>query len=181
MRDPTLGADGAPYTVELDGAALAVIDTTVPGRCGGALPADQLSWLEDVARGTPDPVLVFAHHPATHFDRDYSIGDDVHALVDLVRRHHNIVGWLAGHTHTNRVVRLDGARGVPFAEVACAKDYPGAWAEYRIYDGGYTQVMRRVSTPAARAWSERGRAMIQGVYRDLVLGAVADRCFSEAF
>jgi hypothetical protein len=41
--------------------------------------------------------------------------------------------------------------------------------------------MRRVTAPAARAWSERGRRMIQGIYRDLVLGAVAERCFTEAF
>ena len=29
-------------------------------------------------------------------------------------------------------------------EVACVKDYPGAWAEYRVYDGGYTQIVRRI-------------------------------------
>ena len=79
------------------------------------------------------------------------------------------------------MLRDDATRGVPFVEVACAKDYPGAWAEYRVYEGGYTQVMRRVAAPAARAWSERGRTMIQGWYRDLVLGTVADRCFTQHF
>ena len=74
-----------------------------------------------------------------------------------------------------------GPRGIPYAEVACGKDYPGAWAEYRIYEGGYTQVMRRVAEPDARAWSERARHMIQDIYRDLVLGSVADRCFTELF
>ena len=66
-------------------------------------------------------------------------------------------------------------------EVACAKDYPGAWAEYRIYEGGYTQVVRRVVAPAARDWSERARHMIQGIYRDLVLGGIDDRCFTQSF
>ena len=70
---------------------------------------------------------------------------------------------------------------MPFVEVACTKDYPGAWAEYRVYEGGYTQVMRRVAAPAAREWSELGRTMIQGIYRDLVLGALADRCFTHQF
>jgi hypothetical protein len=39
----------------------------------------------------------------------------------------------------------------------------------------------RVTAPAARAWSVRGRHMIQGIYRDLVLGTIADRCFTQAF
>ena len=72
-------------------------------------------------------------------------------------------------------------RDVPFVEVACAKDYPGAWAEYRVHEGGYTQVMRRVAAPDARDWSERARHMIQGIYRDLVLGTIDDRCFTQTF
>jgi hypothetical protein len=70
---------------------------------------------------------------------------------------------------------------VPFVEVACTKDYPGAWAEYRVYDGGFTQVVRRVCEPAAFTWSERARNMIQGIYGELVLGSLADRCFSYCF
>ena len=41
--------------------------------------------------------------------------------------------------------------------------------------------MRRVAAPDARAWSEQGRRMIQGIYRDLVLGSIDDRCFTETF
>jgi Icc protein len=177
-RDPGLARRDAPYAVTLEGVVLAVVDTTVPGRCGGALPAMQRHWLDDLARSTADPVLVFAHHPPWNPDLDYAlIPADAAALREMISRHDNIVGYLAGHTHTNRV-RHDG---VPFVEVACAKDYPGAWAEYRVYEGGYTQVMRRVAAPAARAWSELGRTMIQGWYRDLVLGTIDDRCFAHRF
>jgi hypothetical protein len=41
--------------------------------------------------------------------------------------------------------------------------------------------MRRIASPEALDWSERCRAMIQGIYRDLVLGDVGDRCFTERF
>ena len=182
IRDPQLARQDAPYAIALDGVVLAVLDTTVPGRVGGALPAAQRDWLEGLAAETTDPVLVFAHHPTTNADPDYSlVTDDHHALLDLVARHDNIVGYLAGHTHTNRVLRNESTGAVPFAEVACAKDYPGAWAEYRVYEGGFTQVMRRVAAPAARAWSELGRTMIQGWYRDLVLGTIDDRCFTQLF
>ncbi len=181
-RDPQLARQDSPYAVILDGVTLAVLDTTVPGRIGGALSGAQLGWLDELAAATSGPVLVFAHHPAWNPDLDYALVPGDHdALRAVVARRDNVVGYLAGHTHTNRVLRDDATRGVPFVEVACAKDYPGAWAEYRVYEGGYTQVMRRVAAPAARAWSERGRTMIQGWYRDLVLGTVADRCFSQHF
>jgi hypothetical protein len=178
MRDPQLARQDAPYAVALDGVTLAVLDTTVPGRVGGALPAAQRAWLEDLAAGTSGPVLVFAHHPAENPDLDYALlPADNAALREVVARRDNIVGYLAGHTHTNRVLH----DRVPFAEIACAKDYPGAWAEYRVYEGGYTQVMRRVAAPAARAWSELGRTMLQGWYRDLVLGTIDARCFTHQF
>jgi 3',5'-cyclic-AMP phosphodiesterase len=179
MRDPDLARQGAPYAVVLDGLTLAVLDTTVPGRVGGTLDAEQRGWLDELAAGSPDPVLVFAHHPAANADPNYGLSADDHdALAAVFARRENIVGYLAGHTHSNHVVRDGRGRGVPCVEVACAKDYPGAWAEYRVYEGGYTQVMRRVAAPAARAWSERARHMIQGIYRDLVLGTVDDRCFT---
>ncbi len=178
MRDPDLARQDAPYSWRFDGVTLAVLDTTVPGRVGGALPADQLGWLDDLAAATSDPVLVFAHHPGWNADPDYGLlPADSEALRGCVARRDNIVGYLAGHTHTNRVQH----DRVPFVEVACAKDYPGAWAEYRVYEGGFTQVMRRVAAPPARAWSELGRTMIQGWYRDLVLGTIDDRCFARHF
>lgn len=182
MRDPQLAREGAPYSIELGGATLAVLDTTVPGRVGGGLDAEQLAWLDEVASAAAGPVLVFAHHPAFNADPRYGLpAADHEALLSVFTRRENVAGYFAGHTHTNRVVRDPRGRDVPCVEVACAKDYPGAWAEYRIYEGGYTQVMHRVGAPAARAWSERARGMIQGVYRDLVLGTIDDRCFTHLF
>jgi 3',5'-cyclic AMP phosphodiesterase CpdA len=182
MRDPELARQGAPYAVELGRVTLAVLDSTAPGRVGGQLGPVQIRWLDELATATVDPVLVFAHHPAYHADPDYRVSLDDHAaLLAVFERCENVVGYFAGHTHTNRVARDGRGRHVPCVEVACAKDYPGAWAEYRVYEDGYTQVMRRVSTPAARAWSERGRSMGQGLYRDLVLGTIDDRCFTERF
>ena len=55
------------------------------------------------------------------------------------------------------------------------------WAEYRIYEGGYTQVVRRIAAPEAREWSERARTMFHGLYRDLVARHLDDRCFTHQF
>jgi predicted phosphodiesterase len=188
MSDPAMAIEGAPYAVELPGATLAVLDTTAPGHVGGALPSEQVEWLDALAASSTAPVLVFGHHPVWNFDTAHAV--DPHyaiaregsiALLELIRRRQNIAGYFAGHTHTNRVRRYQRAPHVPCVEVACGKDYPGAWAEYRVYEGGYTQVMRRISAPDALAWSERCRQMIQGIYRDLVLGQIADRCFTHRF
>jgi predicted phosphodiesterase len=182
MRDPEMARQGAPYAIPLDGVTLAVLDTAAPGQVGGVLDAAQRGWLDDLAAATPDPVLVFAHHPAHNADPRYGLGPaDYEGLLAVLARRENIAGYFAGHTHTNHVVRDPRGRDVPCVEVACAKDYPGAWAEYRIHEGGYTQVMRRVAAPAARDWSERARHMIQGIYRDLVLGTIDDRCFTQHF
>jgi predicted phosphodiesterase len=188
MVDPGLAVQGAPYAVELDGVTLAVLDTTAPGHVGGVVPRAQTEWLDALAADGDAPVLVFGHHPVwyvdtTHpVDPHYVIAHDASVqLLEVIDRRPNIVGYLSGHTHTNRVRRYERARRVPCVEVACGKDYPGAWAEYRVYEGGYTQVMRRISAPDALSWSERCRAMIQGIYRDLVLGRITDRCFTERF
>jgi predicted phosphodiesterase len=185
MRDAAMGVESTPYAVEIPGATLAVLDTTAPGHVGGALPVSQVEWLDELARTADGIVLVFGHHPIWNLDSQrrvdphYAIAREGSvALVEVIRRRAAIAGYFAGHTHANRVRRYERARNVPCVEVACTKDYPGAWAEYRVYEGGYTQVMRRISAPDALDWSERCRGMIQGIYRDLVLGRIGDRCFA---
>ena len=133
-------------------------------------------------------MLVFGHHhpwdpsSAARNERYFGINpDDSEALCGVITRRTAIAGYFAGHTHRNRVRRFEAARRVPIVEVACVKDYPGAWAEYRIHEGGYTQIVRRIAAPAALAWTEQTRSMFGGLYRDYALGAQSDRCFSEAW
>ncbi len=179
-------AVNAPTTVELPGVTLAVIDTVRPGSEHGRIPADQIEWLEAVASSSTAPVLVFGHHhpwdPSSDERSDHYFGinpDDSEALCGVITRCESIAGYFAGHTHRNRVRHFDAARRVPIVEVACVKDYPGAWAEYRVHEGGYTQMVRRISTPDAMEWTEKTRMMFRGLYRDYALGAQSDRCFSR--
>jgi predicted phosphodiesterase len=189
MLDPEMAIQGAPYSVRVDGVILAVLDTVIPGTDAGQLSREQAQWLDDLAGDTTGPVLVFGHHPCFDVEQGVRTGrpyfgiqpDDSERLVDVVARHENLAGYFAGHTHRNRIRRFDRARRVPFAEIACTKDYPGAWAEYRIYEGGYTQLVRRVGAPDAFAWAERTRGLYEGVYRDYALGPLEHRCFTERF
>ena len=189
MVDPNMALEAAPYAVDLGGVTLAVLDTVIPGTDAGQLTADQVAWLEDLAGARRGPVFVFGHHPCFDVEHGLRTGrryfgiqpDDSDRLVDAFGRHDNLVGYFAGHTHRNRVRRFDRARRVPFGEIGCTKDYPGAWAEYRVHEGGYTQVVHRVAAADAFAWAERTRGLYEGVYRDYALGPLEHRCFTQRF
>jgi predicted phosphodiesterase len=177
-----------PFAVELDGVTLAVLDTVRPGTDRGRISAAQLSWLDELAEASVDPLLVFGHHhpwdPASHDRSETYFGinpDDSDALCAVIARRESIAGYFAGHTHRTRVRHFAAARMVPIVEIACVKDYPGAWAEYRVHEGGYVQLTRRIRSTDAMAWTERTRGMFAGLYRDYALGRVEDRCFVQAF
>lgn len=175
----------APFAVTLPGVILAVVDTSVPGEAGGRVGQGTLEWLDGLGAGADRPVLVLGHHharlPGSADRRGRFFGidpGDSQRLVDVVARRPALVAYLAGHTHRNRARRCPATGPVPWVEVACVKDYPGTWAEYRVFEGGILQVHRRISAPEALAWSEGARAMFGGLYPAYALGRLEDRCFS---
>lgn len=179
----TFAAD-APVARVLPGVVLAVLDTVVPTRTPGRVTADQLAWLDDLAATADRPVLVFGHHhvwsPDSNHRPDTYFGInpvDSERLVDVVARRPAIAGYFAGHTHRNRVRHIAATGDRPWVEVACVKDFPGAWAEYRVFERGILQVHRRASAPDALAWTDKTRAMFGGAYVGYAFGALADRCF----
>lgn len=177
----------APFTVDLPGVVLAVIDTSLEGRPNGGIAGEDLAWLRDVAVATDGPVLVFGHHhcwsPESPSRPDDYFGispDDSERLVEVVAAHPNLRGYFAGHTHRNRVRRFGATRDVPFVEVASVKEFPGTWAEYKVFEGGVLQVAHRASDPDALAWADRTRAMYGGAFEAYALGELEDRCFAIA-
>jgi predicted phosphodiesterase len=177
-------ASHAPISVTLPGVTLAVIDTAIPAKASGGVAAETLGWLDQLAADADRPVLVFGHHHVWNPDSPkrpegyFGVNpDDSEKLVDVVARRPRITGYFAGHTHRNRVRRFSATGDVPWVEVACVKDFPGAWAEYRIYEGGILQVFRRISAPEALAWSEKTRDLYAGLYEMYAFGALDDRCF----
>jgi 3',5'-cyclic AMP phosphodiesterase CpdA len=173
----------APFTVDVPGAVLAVLDTVIPTETTGQVDGEQIEWLDTVAAEADRPVMVFGHHhvwdPASaRTDAYFGIRpDDSEALIAVAARRRSIVGYFSGHTHRSRVVHIEATGSMPWVEVACVKDFPGAWAEYRIFDGGILQVFRRASAPDARAWAEKTRDMFGGFYGLYALGELDDRCF----
>jgi hypothetical protein len=145
----------------------------------------QAEWLDELGDRADRPVLVFGHHhpwdPGSRQRHDGYFGinpDDSERLVDVVARRPSLRGYFAGHTHRNRVRRFAASGERPWVEVACVKDFPGAWAEYRVFEGGILQVFHRIATEGALAWTERTRGMFGGTYPGYAFGRVEDRCFA---
>ena len=174
---------GKQICVELPGVTLAMIDTVKPGLTGGTCYDHDLQWLDELARETTQPVLVFGHHqvwdPATPYRSADYFGiqpDESEKLIELFSRRAALRAYLCGHTHRNRVRRFPVTGDVPWIEVACVKDFPGSWAEYRVCAQGILQIHHRISTPEALQWSEKTRDMYNGSYFDYAFGKLSDRC-----
>jgi predicted phosphodiesterase len=170
--------------IDLPGVSIAVVDTVLPERTPGSLTAAQLQWLEDLTAGADRPVVVMGHHQQwisgrRHNDYFGLDPDSSDGLAEVAARHRRIVAYTAGHTHRHRV-RLMSC-GVPSIEVGCVKDFPGTWAEYRVYEGGIMQVVHRMSSPDALSWSDRCRHLMSdfGIdYETYAMGKLEDRCFN---
>jgi 3',5'-cyclic AMP phosphodiesterase CpdA len=170
--------------IVLPGVRVLLLDTVIPFQTTGRITREQLAWADDLAASSDRPVIVMGHHHPWSPDSSkrsltyFGINpDDSDGLVDLIARQPSIIGYFAGHTHRNRVRHFSATGAVPYVEVACVKDYPGTWAEYRVFEGGVMHVHRRISTPDALAWSEKTRAMFAGLYAEYAFGTLSDRCF----
>jgi 3',5'-cyclic-AMP phosphodiesterase len=169
--------------IEMPGLCVALMDTTIPTQTTGAFEASQIEWLDQHASQTDRPVLVMGHHQqwtdGKRSDDYFGLHpDSSDALAAVVERRRNILGYTAGHTHRHRVRTM--SCGVPTVEIGCLKDFPGTWAEYRVFEGGVMQVVHRVSSPEALEWSERCRYLYSdfGIdYQSYALGRLEDRCF----
>jgi Icc protein len=166
--------------VHVDGATVVLLDTCRPGHVNGTVSAAQLEALDELGARSGPPVIVMGHHPIWDGRVDKRTDDVVgllpepsEALIEVFARRHRLVTYAAGHTHRTHVAEIGG---VPFVEVAALKDFPGAWCEYQIFEGGILQVVRRAGRPEALAWEEKTRAMFAGFYGDYAYGSLAERC-----
>jgi len=175
--------------IELPGVIVALLDTAIPGATTGTITTEQIDWLDQRCAESDRPVFMMGHHqqwigngadPKRSDDYFGLHPDASDALDELTERRSSIVAYAAGHTHRHRV-RLMARSRLPSIEIGCTKDFPGTWAEYRVYDGGIMQVVHRMSTPEAIAWSESCRGLYSdfGIdYETYALGTRADRCFT---
>lgn len=173
-------ADWSVQVVDVTGLRIILLDTSRAHESGGFVSDDQIEATVEAARSSTDTVIVMGHHPLMapgleSLRRSDGVREvDAASLIAAVAPLKNVVAYTAGHTHRNRVFDVDG---LLLVEVACVKDFPGAWAEYRVGTTGICQMVHRASGPDAIAWAERTRGMFDGYYGTYAMGELTDRCF----
>ena len=151
------------------------------------ITTEQIDWLDDHAAASGSPVFVMGHHQQWIGGAGGSRSDDyfgLHpdgsdALDDAVRAPHERPG-LRRRAHPSSSGATDDPVGRSVDRGRVHQGFPGTWAEYRVYEGGVMQVVHRMSSPEALAWSEACRYLYSdfGVdYASYALGTLADRCF----
>lgn len=172
--------------VDLEGLSIGLLDTVKPTETNGTLGAEQLAALDGaLSERANRRVLLMGHHQQWIGDNrspDYfGLDPDASDALDRVcARHRNVIAYAAGHTHRHRV-RAMRASGAPSIEIGCVKDFPGTWAEYRVFEGGVLQIVHRISSPAALAWSNACRRLYSdfGVdYESYAMGTLPERCLA---
>jgi predicted phosphodiesterase len=166
---------------DVPGLRIVLLDTARDQSAGGFVSADQIDATVEAVRASTDTVIVMGHHPMFSPGHDQVASapginaEDSAALVAALAPLAHVVAYVAGHTHRCR--RYDQA-GIAMVEVACVKDFPGAWAEYLVGTTGIAQVVHRASGSAAVAWAEKTRTMFDGYYGTYVMDELKHRCFT---
>ncbi|MER5865971.1 metallophosphoesterase [Kitasatospora sp. NPDC002040] len=91
--------------------AVALCDSTIPGRDDGRLDDGTLDWLDRALGSVEVPVLVAFHHPPVllgipYLDGLRQFGAD--RLAALTARHPHVAAFLCGHAHVSAVTTFAG-------------------------------------------------------------------------
>ncbi|MGZ4298233.1 MAG: phosphodiesterase [Solirubrobacteraceae bacterium] len=131
---PGDGAEPVRYAVDLGALRLVALDTTIPGRDGGALDAEHLQWLDaELRRSARAPTVLAMHHPplATGVAAWDAIGlapRDRAALGRVLAGHPQVKRVVAGHVHQTITGELSRrpALTVPSTYVQARLDFTAA-------------------------------------------------------
>jgi 3',5'-cyclic-AMP phosphodiesterase len=159
------GSDGEPvqYATDLGQLRLIALDTTRPGEDPGALDADRLGWLDqELAMAPKTPTLLAMHHPplltgVPLWDELGLPDSDRKALGEVIARHPQVRGMVAGHMHRTIIGELAGrpVLTVPSTYVQARLDFrlqeveladePAGFAVHAVLDGELASHVQPVS------------------------------------
>jgi Icc protein len=140
------------YEVALGGLRLLALDTTEPGRHGGAFCEERAAWLKARLEADPEtPVLIAMHHPPIVSGIDWMDGTGNEAWIarfaEAIRGHSQIVRIVTGHLH--RTVHT-AFEGVPLT--VCPSTAPAVTLDFAPYPPDHPDGRAMVTAePAAYA------------------------------
>jgi Icc protein len=151
------------YAVDLGPARLVCLDTQRPGRDGGQLDSQRLSWLErSLAADEVTPTLLAMHHPplfvgVPSLDAIAIPAEERSALAESLARHQQVHVIAAGHVHRAIIGELGGARviAIPSTDVQLALDTeapeirfvrePPCFAVHMLIEGRFVSHIQPIS------------------------------------
>jgi metallophosphoesterase (TIGR03767 family) len=125
----------AYYSFDRDGIRFVVLDTVNPnGYADGSLDQTQFAWLADLLqRSAGHIVIVASHHTVDTMNNPFvATGGDLSPrmmggeVLDLLLAHPEVVAWINGHTHRNRILPRPAPSGGGLWEITTAShiDWP---------------------------------------------------------
>ncbi|WP_367323042.1 TIGR03767 family metallophosphoesterase [Streptomyces sp. HUAS ZL42] len=124
------------YTFQVADDVIGIsLDTTDPGgHYNGSIGTAQLKWLDRTLRDNKDAyAVVFSHHTSTTMQntrpdpsRPSEHRHDGAELTALLASHRNVLAWVNGHIHQNRITPHAAPDGRSFWEISTAShvDFP---------------------------------------------------------
>lgn len=119
------------FTSELNGVVFISLDTVNKhGGWDGSISITQFNWLHwRLQESEKSPVIILSHHPLDSLGNTYSpVGGEPRVGADRIKQllvsHPNVIAWLAGHSHRNRIVQVGGERGFWHIETCSLIDWP---------------------------------------------------------
>jgi Icc protein len=108
-------ADSGPVNRvhHVEGAAILMCDSTIPGRSDGMLDTETLTWITATLDALPagTPALLVCHHPPAavyHPMIDGMLLQRTNELAALLAEHPAVVALLTGHAHTAAATTFAG-------------------------------------------------------------------------
>jgi len=165
-----------------NGFRVITANTVIKGHGHGRL-VEHLDDLQGQLATAPGAALLLLHHQfqRTKYPTYWPmgiLGAEAHRVLDTVAEANPRTLLSSGHTHRHRR-HTHGP--LVMTEVGSPIHYPGTWAGYVAHPDGIRQVVRRVSAPAAIAWTERTRSMMGGLWGRWAPGSLDDRCFAHSW
>jgi 3',5'-cyclic-AMP phosphodiesterase len=170
-----------PTPLDLPGVRIVGLPTAVWHSGRGHVEESRLAEAAALTHATPGgagAVVALHHYPQRfRYPTLYPAGipgRNAGHVLDTLAAAHPATLVLAGHSHRHR---RHSHGSLTVAETGSTKDFPGSWSGYTVHEGGILQTTRRVMDPAAMAWTERGRRVLDGVWGVWAAGFRSHRCF----
>ena len=163
---------------DVPGLRVVVADSTIGGKHEGLPPVEALEVLD----GAGPALLCFHHQLQRHrIPTGWPPGIPgplARRFLDAVADANPSTIVTTGHAHRHRVHRHGP---LLISETASTKDFPSTWTGFAVHEGGIRQVARRVTDPAALAWSDLTAGSFLRVWGRYSPGRLEDRCYTLAW